>query len=354
MLFCGYLTAQDFHITGTTTDLPNGTIVCLKNMDVETPIDTTYIEGNKFEFTGKINEAYNKHILILPKMARTRPAFFFVENTDITIDLRNKKYIGDAIITGGRIQNQQAELHEILSDKRRTYDSINNLMRTEKNPDLRVNFLTKRSELHFEMEAKKLDFIKSHPDYEYSAYMLDDLSLNNSNAEIQDLFDKLSDNVKQSKYGKQIANYLALSKDFKPGVPIENFSLTDVNGEKVELDSFRGKYVYLDFWGSWCGPCRAQHPGLVELYKKYKDKGFEIVSVSMDTDKTKWNKAVEKDNMTWTNLIDPAGFKGDVAVTYKIFSVPISFLIDPDGKVISRYLNGYHDLEKRFVEYFPN
>lgn len=149
-----------------------------------------------------------------------------------------------------------------------------------------------------------------------------------------------------------MANYLKLSKDFHPGDTVENFMLTNLKGEKVELDSFSGRYVYLDFWGSWCGPCRAQHPGLAKLYKKYKDKGFEIISVSLDNHKNKWEKAVEKDNMTWINLYDPKGFKGDVALTYKIFSVPISFLIDPHGKVISRYYNGHHDLEKRLKDYF--
>ncbi|MCM4157223.1 TlpA disulfide reductase family protein [Gramella sp. AN32] len=268
-------------------------------------------------------------------MKGTRPAFFFVENTAITIDLRNKKYVNDAVITGGRIQNQQAELVALLSESKQKYDSINLLIRNDH--DLTSNLNKKRSELYFKMDAKTLGFIKSHPDYEYSAFLLDELSLNKSNAEIQTLFNSLTNDVKQSKYGKLIAKYLKLSKDLNPGEIVENFTLKNLKGEKVELNSFRGKYVYLDFWASWCGPCRAQHPGLAKLYKKYNNKGFEIISVSLDNYKTKWEKAVEKDNMTWTNLYDPKGIKGDIALTYKIFSVPISFLIDPQGKVISRY-----------------
>jgi hypothetical protein len=204
------LIAQEFHITGITSDLPDSTLVCLKNVDLDTPIDTTYIEANRFKFNGEINEGYNQYVLILPKMKRTKPAFFFVENTAITIDLRNKKYVNDAIITGGRIQNQHAELVAILHESKQKYNSIELKISSKNNHDLRSDLIKKRNELYFKIDAKTLDFIKSHPDYEYSAFLLDELSINKSNAEIQTLFNSLSDDVKQSKYGKLIANNLKL------------------------------------------------------------------------------------------------------------------------------------------------
>lgn len=151
----GCLFAQEFHIAGMTSNLPDSTLVRLRNVDLDTPIDTAYIEANRFEFKGKINEEYNQYVLILPKMRRTRPAFFFVENTNITIDLRNKKYVNDAVITGGRIQNQQAELVELLSESKKKYDSIELLRRTESDRDLRSTLHQKRSELHLEIEEKK-------------------------------------------------------------------------------------------------------------------------------------------------------------------------------------------------------
>lgn len=121
-----------------------------------------------------------------------------------------------------------------------------------------------------------------------------------------------------------------------------DFSLKDVNGKDVQLSSFKGKYLLLDFWAGWCAPCRKENPNLVAAYKMYKGKNFEILGVSLDEDKTKWKEAIAADNLTWTQVSDLGGWRSDVVELYGIESIPSNFLLDPDGKIIDASLTGEH------------
>jgi thiol-disulfide isomerase/thioredoxin len=116
--------------------------------------------------------------------------------------------------------------------------------------------------------------------------------------------------------------------------------LPSTTGEKVALSSLRGKFVLIDFWASWCGPCRAENPTVVAAYKKYKDRNFTIYSVSLDHDKDKWTTAIDEDGLTWTHVCDLKGWSSDAAVIYGIKSIPSNLLVGPDGKIIAHNLRG--------------
>jgi peroxiredoxin len=118
------------------------------------------------------------------------------------------------------------------------------------------------------------------------------------------------------------------------------FKQNDVNGKLVSLSSFRGKYLLVDFWASWCGPCRAENPNVVKAYNQYKDKNFTILSVSLDQDKSKWLEAIKKDGLTWTHVSDLKYWNNAVAVQFGIQSIPASFILDPNGKIIAKDLRG--------------
>jgi peroxiredoxin len=119
-----------------------------------------------------------------------------------------------------------------------------------------------------------------------------------------------------------------------------NFTQNDVNGKPVSLASFKGKYVLVDFWASWCGPCRAENPNVVKAYNEFKTKKFTILSVSLDNSKEKWLEAIKKDGLTWTHVSDLKYWKNEVAVQFGIESIPASFILDPTGKIIARDLRG--------------
>ncbi|MGC4099742.1 TlpA family protein disulfide reductase [Ferruginibacter sp.] len=127
----------------------------------------------------------------------------------------------------------------------------------------------------------------------------------------------------------------AVNAQVKVGEPVPEISLPNVNDSTVNLSSFKGKVVLIDFWASWCGPCRASNPSVVKLYNKYKDKGFEVFGVSIDNKKNDWLKAIKHDKIKYTQVNDKGGWYGKVPERYGINMIPTSILLDKEGKVVA-------------------
>ncbi|MCX6316781.1 MAG: TlpA disulfide reductase family protein [Bacteroidetes bacterium] len=142
-----------------------------------------------------------------------------------------------------------------------------------------------------------------------------------------------------------ILSALGMQAQPKQGQYADEVALPSVNGDTLRLSSLKGKVVLLDFWASWCGPCRESNKTLVKLYSKYKSKGFEIFGVSIDDNTSKWESAIKKDKITWLQVNDSGGWDAKIIESWRINAIPTSFLIDKEGKLLAMDLEG-KELEK--------
>ena len=196
-------------------------------------------------------------------------------------------------------------------------------------------------------------FIQENPASFISLEILESVAYGADYPEIAPLFNSLSPAIKGSADGKRFAERLSRLKTVALGAIAPEFTAADTSGNMVSLSSFRGKYVLIDFWASWCGPCRKENPNVIKAFNQYKNKNFTIVGISLDgpTGKESWLKAIHKDGLTWTQLSDLEFWDSKTAVLYAVRSIPQNFLLDPDGKIVAKNLRR-ENLEIKLAEIF--
>jgi peroxiredoxin len=210
----------------------------------------------------------------------------------------------------------------------------------------------KYKEVQLEQKNVLKTFITENPNSYLSLLALTSVSGPSPDiAEVEPLYESLSDDLKKSEPGRQLKTAIDALKLTAIGSMAPDFIQNDVNGVPVRLSSFKGKYVLIDFWASWCGPCRQENPNVVRTYNKYKNKNFTILGVSLDRPdgKDAWLAAIKKDGLTWTQVSDLKYWNNLAATVYGVRSIPQNFLIDPTGKIVAKDLRG-DDLDNKLAE----
>ncbi|MFT3678038.1 MAG: TlpA disulfide reductase family protein [Chitinophagaceae bacterium] len=314
--------------------------------------DSSEIKGGKFSFKGQIAHP----VLAGLNYARNEQQLFIGPGNQ-TIRSKNTHW-ENAEIKG----TSATEEFDVLD---KAAGKINKRWSTVKDTLYAVN---KRSNTAFqelkgwvlepyfeEMREAYLDFFEKYPRSYVTAYFLsfNIIELNQGDMpteKLNEYYAGFPGAVKNSIYGKGVAKQLEKRKIAVPGTDAIDFAKKDLNGNQLSLSSFRGKYVLLDFWGSWCVPCRKGNPHLKELYQRYKDKGFDIIGIAADNDTPDaWKKAIEKDGLPWHHIL-----LDDLNKKYNIGSYPTKILIDKNGKIIGRYGSEEKELDEMLSKIFDN
>lgn len=207
----------------------------------------------------------------------------------------------------------------------------------------RRNLMLERNKAIKERQELRLKYIHNNPSSPFAIKALRDYAgITIKPDVIEPIYNSLDQKIRSSAEGRQYAERIRVAKYTSIGSEAPDFEMKDPDGNNLKLSDFRGKYVLLDFWASWCMPCRAEHPYLREVYKNYQDKGFEIFAVSLEQEgkKQAWLNAIEKDKITWPQVSDLNFFNSKAALLYGINAIPQNFLLDKEGKIVAKNLRG--------------
>jgi peroxiredoxin len=318
------------------------------------PADTVQVKEGNFEFTDSISE----------------PCYGMLFNHDFTLKvdlLIDKGAVSingdidnpyDIVVKGSQAVNEYAAYNLALSNTRKPVQEIYEKWISSYNSGdsdgvrkFRPQFFAARDKQGEEAVKLQLDFIKNHADNIGSAWELFHYLNEKTLDKSKTMYDAFSNDLKNSEQGKEVSNRIATLSRIEVGNYAPKFTQNSVNDKEITLASYKGKYVLLEFWASWCGPCRAESPNVLKAYNKYKDQGFDVLSVSLDHEKKNWEAAIQKDGLLWTQVSDLKGWKNEVATLYGVQAVPTNFLIDPSGKIIAQNLRG-EDLNKALQNLF--
>jgi peroxiredoxin len=322
--------------------------------------DSVTLKDGKFQFTGSVGDVPVSAYLVLNEKG-TGVAYkdykpIYLEKGTITVT--SNDLLKNAGVNGPKTNQDKvrydAALKEV-SDQEDALDAKEKAATPEqKNSDAfeRENHKAEK-ELEARENAINKKFIQDNPDSYISLNALESYAYSNDYADIAPLYNGLSDAVKQSEGGKEFGLRLPKLKAVALGAMAPVFAEADTSGKVISLASFKGKYVLVDFWASWCGPCRRENPHVVKTFNAFKGKNFTILSVSLDRPgaKDKWMAAIHKDGLTWTHVSDLQFWKSKTADMYGVRAIPQNFLIDPDGKIIGKNLMG-DDLSDKLAEIF--
>lgn len=309
----------------------------------------TGIENGKFALKGKVTTP-TIHTLRIEGIRGS--AQIFVENSKMTFKA-NKDDLRGATVTGSDAHDVYTAHNEALAvfnEKSKPLSLAYSEARKNENEAEMEKIMKQFDELRAQQTDASLAFIKENNKSIASAYILSSMASRiDDPAKLEAAVNSLDKSLFETTLVKNTVSTLLIAKKTAIGQPAMDFSQNDPDGKAVKLSDFKGQVVLVDFWASWCGPCRAENPNVVEAFKKFKSKGFTVLGVSLDKEKDKWLQAIEKDELTWTHVSDLKYWDNEVSTMYGVRGIPANILVGKDGKILAKNLRG-KDLHEKLAE----
>jgi peroxiredoxin len=345
--------SESFTVKGTVGKLNSPSKVYLSYRQNKTVItDSASIKNGMFELKGQVSNPV-KAKLVLDHAGKglqslRTPDFVELYLEKGVISLTSKDSVYNAVVVGSVVNDDNRKLTEKLATAKNKMkvmmaeyyaapDEKKKSKEFQDETEKRYNAITK------EIQEIESAFIRDNPNSYVSLDIIKNTGGSIPNVEVLDsLFKSLTETIRNSSAGKELSERIDKLKLVAVGAIAPDFTQMTPENQPVKLSDFKGKYVLIDFWASWCGPCRAENPNVVKVYNQYKDNGFTVLGISLDNEKGRdaWLKAINKDQLTWTQVSDLKGWYNEVAALYSVKAVPQNFLIDPNGKIIAKNLRG--------------
>jgi peroxiredoxin len=303
-------------------------------------LDSAVVKNGEFTIKGAVQ--YPKMVLLLAKDKR-KALSFFIENSEIGI-AGNLDSLDRAKVTGSKTHDEFVAYQASLKPFNERNDKLyQDYKAAEKAGDkAKMAELEKRSEqIYNEETAFTKDYTKAHPASYLVPTLLNSISYELEANTMDSIINALDTAIAKVQIIKDLKERVAIMKTVAVGQKAPDFTLNDVHGKPVALSSKIGsKLLLIDFWAAWCGPCRAENPNVVKVYKEFHNKGFDVFGVSLDRSNEDWVQAIEKDNLTWTQVSDLQYWGHAAAKLYAVNAIPANFLLDEKGTIIARNLRG--------------
>ena len=347
LLACSNVGKGEFILNGSIEGVPDGKVVTLERYDDSLgaiKVDTAKVKGGKFTFKGKVlePEMHSLRIENVPSLS-----YAIIENGEIDIEIVKDSTFKNKI-SGTYNNDQLFEFNQkgVANEKKKKEFGKNFQAKYIQAKNQNDTATMKKIQSDYEKLDKGIkteidEYLKSHPKAFISALLIKSLfgEYEPNITKIETLYKGLDKTIQDTKVGKSILKNLSDFKTVKVGRRAPEFSAPNPEGKVVALSQSLGKITIVDFWASWCSPCRKENPNMVKLYSEFHDKGLNIIGVSLDKDATKWKEAIANDNLTWTQVSNLKEWKEPIAIQYGVKEIPSTYVLNQYGIVVAKNLS---------------
>lgn len=334
-----------FALQGKIGGIKYGKVLLLEPGNPSKILFTTDLDNGKFQFKGELEET-GRYILRVNR----KSFYFFMDGKDMYLDCTYKA-LNEKYLKGSPANDLEMEYNEMMQEKYYTAKNalVHECTQQPDNKELVEASLTKILAMEEDRFALTREFVREHPDNIFSAYISDVVKAE-SYEKGQILYDLLSEKNKASFFGRLLKEHTETLAVSALGVDCPDFTVLDESGKEVTLNAQKGEIMVLDFWASWCGPCRGEMVNLREQYAEFKDRGVRFMSISLDDSVKKWEKACEEEKIPWLSTRDTGGWaKSKIRELFGIQSIPFIVLLDSEGKIVAKNIRR-DSLRKKIIE----